>query len=60
MNARPYGLAPVAFHLRHIARSLDRLLTLLEPAIILALSGIIAYIITSLMGAIISINDLAL
>jgi len=30
MNARPYGLAPVAFHLRHIARSLDRLLTYAE------------------------------
>ncbi len=41
-------------------RLIDRLLTLLEPAIILALSGVIAYIITSLMGAIISINDLAL
>lgn len=27
MNARPCGVAPVAFHLRHIARSLDRLLT---------------------------------
>ena len=27
MNARPFGLAPVAFHLRHIARSLDRLLS---------------------------------
>ncbi len=41
-------------------RTIERLLTLLEPAIILALSGVIAYIITSLMGAIISINDLAL
>ena len=30
MNARPHGLAPVAFHLRHIARSLDRLLTYAE------------------------------
>jgi hypothetical protein len=30
MNARPFGLAPVAFHLRHIARSLDRLLTYSE------------------------------
>ena len=30
MNARPYELAPVAFHLRHIARSLDRLLTYAE------------------------------
>lgn len=30
LNARPYGLAPVAFHLRHIARSLDRLLTYAE------------------------------
>ena len=27
MNARPFGVAPVAFHLRHIVRSLDRLLT---------------------------------
>jgi uncharacterized damage-inducible protein DinB len=30
INARPYGLASVAFHLRHIARSLDRLLTYAE------------------------------
>ena len=30
MNARPFGVAPVAFHLRHIARSLDRLLTYAE------------------------------
>jgi uncharacterized damage-inducible protein DinB len=29
-NARPGGLPPVAFHLRHIARSLDRLLTYAE------------------------------
>jgi len=28
--ARPAGLAPIAFHLRHIARSLDRLLTYAE------------------------------
>ncbi|ADW69393.1 DinB family protein [Granulicella tundricola] len=27
LNARPYGLPSVAFHMRHIARSLDRLLT---------------------------------
>jgi uncharacterized damage-inducible protein DinB len=27
VNARPFGIAPVAYHLRHIARSLDRLLT---------------------------------
>lgn len=32
LNARPYGLAPVAFHLRHIARSLDRLLSYAEGA----------------------------
>lgn len=32
LNARPAGLAPVAFHLRHIARSLDRLLTYAEGA----------------------------
>jgi uncharacterized damage-inducible protein DinB len=30
LNARPAGLAPVAFHLRHIGRSLDRLLTYAE------------------------------
>jgi hypothetical protein len=30
IDARPYDLAPVAFHLRHIARSLDRLLTYAE------------------------------
>jgi hypothetical protein len=27
LNARPAGIAPVAFHVRHIARSLGRLLT---------------------------------
>ncbi|NYF90082.1 DinB family protein [Tunturiibacter empetritectus] len=36
MNARPFGIAPVAFHLRHIVRSLDRLLTYAEGR---ALSG---------------------
>ena len=30
LNARPVGLPPVAFHFRHIARSLDRLLTYAE------------------------------
>lgn len=30
MFARPAGLPPVAFHLRHIARSLDRLMTYAE------------------------------
>ena len=30
MFARPAGLAPVAFHLRHMARSADRLLTYAE------------------------------
>lgn len=30
LNARPGGIAPVAFHLRHIARSTDRLLTYAE------------------------------
>jgi uncharacterized damage-inducible protein DinB len=30
INACPAGLPPVAFHLRHIARSLDRLLTYAE------------------------------
>jgi len=30
LNARPAGIAPVSFHLRHIARSIDRLLTYAE------------------------------
>lgn len=30
VNARPAGVASVAYHLRHIARSLDRLLTYAE------------------------------
>jgi hypothetical protein len=30
LHARPFGLAPVSFHLRHIARSIDRLLTYVE------------------------------
>jgi hypothetical protein len=30
LNSRPAGLAPVAFHVRHIARSIDRLLTYAE------------------------------
>jgi uncharacterized damage-inducible protein DinB len=29
-NARPRGIAPVAFHMKHIARSIDRLLTYAE------------------------------
>jgi len=29
-NLRPQGLAPAAFHVRHIARSIDRLLTYAE------------------------------
>lgn len=32
LNQRPNGIAPVAFHLRHIARSMDRLLTYAEGA----------------------------
>src|ERR1700735_5011880 len=30
LHARPGGVAPIAFHLRHIVRSLDRLLTYAE------------------------------
>ncbi len=30
LNARPAGIAPVAFHVRHIVRSVDRLLTYAE------------------------------
>jgi hypothetical protein len=30
LNARPAGMAPVAFHIRHIGRTADRLLTYAE------------------------------
>jgi uncharacterized damage-inducible protein DinB len=30
LEAKPFGIAPVGFHLRHMARSLDRLLTYAE------------------------------
>lgn len=30
LNARPAGIAPIAFHIRHIGRSIDRLLTYAE------------------------------
>ena len=30
LEMRPFGLAPVGFHLRHLARSLDRLMTYAE------------------------------
>lgn len=30
LNARPAGIAPIAFHIRHLARSMDRLLTYAE------------------------------
>jgi uncharacterized damage-inducible protein DinB len=30
LNARPAGIAPITFHLRHIARSIDRLLSYAE------------------------------
>jgi uncharacterized damage-inducible protein DinB len=30
LNSRPGGIAPLAFHMRHIARSVDRLLTYAE------------------------------
>lgn len=30
LNARPAGIAPIAFHIRHIVRSADRLLTYVE------------------------------
>jgi uncharacterized damage-inducible protein DinB len=34
LNQRPAQVAPVAFHLRHISRSLDRLLTYAEGALL--------------------------
>jgi uncharacterized damage-inducible protein DinB len=34
LNERPRGIAPVAFHLRHISRSLDRLLTYAEDGVL--------------------------
>ncbi|HZE80800.1 MAG TPA: DinB family protein [Candidatus Polarisedimenticolia bacterium] len=36
LHARPGGIAPVAFHLRHIARSIDRLLSYAEGKLLSA------------------------
>jgi len=59
-NLTPSVLQVTEILEQELDESIDRTLTLLEPAIILALSSVVAFIITSLMGAIISINDLAL
>ena len=59
-NLTPSVLQVTTILEEELDRSVDRTLTLLEPAIILALSAVVAFIIVSLMGAIISINDLAL
>lgn len=40
--------------------AVERMLTMLEPLIILALSAVVGLIILTVMGAIISVNDLAL
>jgi len=39
MFARPFGLPPVAFQLRHIVRSLDRLLTYAEIGTVTSSEG---------------------
>lgn len=36
LNSRPSGIAPIAFHIRHIARSTDRLLTYAEGGMLTA------------------------
>ena len=59
-NLTPSVLKTTDILQEELEGTIDRTLTLLEPAIILALSSVVAFIITSLMGAIISINDLAL
>ena len=59
-NLTPSVLQVTTILEEELDRSVDRTLTLLEPAIILALSAVVAFIIVSLMSAIISINDLAL
>lgn len=59
-NLTPSVLQVTTILEEELDRSVDRTLTLLEPAIILALSAVVAFIIVSLMGAILSINDLAL
>ena len=43
-----------------LERTVERTFTILEPAIILIVSGIIAFIIVSILSAVISINDLAM
>jgi general secretion pathway protein F len=59
-NLTPSVLQVTEILEQELDETIDRTLTLLEPAIILALSSVVAFIIVSLMSAIISINDLAL
>jgi type II secretory pathway component PulF len=59
-NLTPSVLQVTEILEEELESAIDRTLTLLEPAIILMLSSVVAFIITSLMSAIISINDLAL
>ena len=42
-----------------LERTVERTFTIFEPVIILLVSGIIAFIIVSILSAVISINDLA-
>jgi general secretion pathway protein F len=43
-----------------LERTVERTFTIFEPVIILAVSGIIAFIIVSILSAVVSINDLAI
>jgi general secretion pathway protein F len=43
-----------------LERTVERTFTIFEPVIILLVSGIIAFIIVSILSAVISINDLAI
>jgi type II secretory pathway component PulF len=59
-NFTPSLLQATEMQQAQFARSIERAMALLEPVIILVLSVFVGSIIISLMGAVISMNDLAL
>lgn len=59
-NSLPQVLGPAAQRLEDgVERRLNQLMALLTPALTLLIGGVIALIVASVMGAVLSVNDLA-
>ena len=65
MAKKPESLAPSTRYLAQMFEDkldlrVQRTMTILEPTIILLVAGLVAGIIIAILGAVISVNDLAL